>query len=431
MKLEKREGRAPYYVCVQVPRDLRRKGYPAHVRKSTKTADKRKAEQVKGPIMSELYSRIARMREEAGLADPNWQHYVADALEMRRRAITRALSEDGEAVDVGTVAADVAENEVEPIFGADAKKRYIEIAEGAQTPISDELIEAWLSDSAVTDHTRDNYRGPIREFIRWHNGSVGVEQVDRRTAGQYVTQHLKPMGAQPATIKKKVSALSGFWNWLYKRGYAERNPWQGQQVPTRRDRRGTEPRAKERPFTDAEVKTLVGHAPRDGRRDLLITLLLTGMRLKEAVDLQVSDCGTDQLRVREAKNINSVRTIPIHSGLATMLQDRCRGKPPTAHLFDDVAKGAANRASAVSKWFTRFRRDLSITEESGGRRERVNLHSARRWFVTKAEEAGYLPATIAPVVGHGEARQDITAHYSAGPGWETLRSIVESVKLPE
>ena len=84
----------------------------------------------------------------------------------------------------------------------------------------------------------------------------------------------------------------------------------------------------------------------------------------------------------------------------------------------------------VVKAFTYYRRSLGIDDRRTGRkRSLVNFHSFRRWFITKAEQAGIPESTIATVVGH--KRQGMTfGLYSAGPQLEQLRACVEAVKLP-
>ena len=431
MKLEKRPGRGPYYVRVAVPRDLQRLGYRSSLRRSTETANKREAQHRSGSILADLRQQIAMMYREAGLTVPGWQTYRSEALEIRERAFRGTLSNDPEA-DPGVIASEVADDErIGERFGDQRKLEFIQIAEGKRTPLDKELIDSWLSDSQLTDHTRDNYRPSVREFIRWCGGSVTVEEVTRRMAGRYVVEYLQASGAQPATVNKKLSALSTMWGWLVKRGYTTENPWEGQKVAKKADHRGTEEEEKERPLTDHEVATLLRNSPEDARGDFLKTLLLTGMRRNEAVNLKVGDCGEDWVKVREGKSRSAVRTVPLHPDLHTVIVRRCQDKGQEALVFDDLYPNRANRGNGVTRWFTEFRRDLGVKDPGKGRRELVNLHSARRWFITKAEEAGYLPPTIAPVVGHGEGRSHMTAHYSSGPGWQTLKSIVESVKLPE
>jgi integrase len=82
------------------------------------------------------------------------------------------------------------------------------------------------------------------------------------------------------------------------------------------------------------------------------------------------------------------------------------------------------------KAFTNYRRSLGVDERLPGRkRSLVNFHSFRRWFCTKAEQAGIPETTIAAVVGHKRQRETFGT-YSAGPSMEQFRACVEAVKLP-
>jgi len=58
----------------------------------------------------------------------------------------------------------------------------------------------------------------------------------------------------------------------------------------------------------------------------------------------------------------------------------------------------------------------------------ANFHSFRRWFISKAEQAGIDERIISDVVGH--KRQSMTGRYSAGASMEQMRACVEAVKLP-
>ena len=67
----------------------------------------------------------------------------------------------------------------------------------------------------------------------------------------------------------------------------------------------------------------------------------------------------------------------------------------------------------------------------GQRQSNVDFHSFRRWFITKAEQAGVPPNIISTVVGHAEGRQGMTLGvYSGGPSLDRLRTCVEAVRLP-
>ncbi|MDR3376692.1 MAG: hypothetical protein P4L98_23480 [Ancalomicrobiaceae bacterium] len=77
--------------------------------------------------------------------------------------------------------------------------------------------------------------------------------------------------------------------------------------------------------------------------------------------------------------------------------------------------------------FVTYRRRVGVDEQlEGKRRRRVNFHSFRRWFITKAEAADVSETTVASVVGN--YRKGMTyGHYSKGPGMDLLWECVETV----
>jgi integrase len=88
------------------------------------------------------------------------------------------------------------------------------------------------------------------------------------------------------------------------------------------------------------------------------------------------------------------------------------------------------RSQRVVKQFVTHRRAIGVDDRvEGARQSRVNFHSFRRTFVTKAEQAGMQPHLIEVVVGHKRPGMALGV-YSGGPLLQQLREVVESVRLP-
>ncbi|MCZ8158834.1 MAG: integrase [Rhizobiaceae bacterium] len=90
----------------------------------------------------------------------------------------------------------------------------------------------------------------------------------------------------------------------------------------------------------------------------------------------------------------------------------------------------AGQSMPAVKAFTYYRRKLGISElaESTGQ-DRVNFHSFRRWFITKALQAGQPELVVQIVVGHKP--QSVAASvYLGGLTMEQMKECVEAVKLP-
>jgi integrase len=88
------------------------------------------------------------------------------------------------------------------------------------------------------------------------------------------------------------------------------------------------------------------------------------------------------------------------------------------------------RSQKIVKAFTTYRRKVGVDDvPPGARQSRVDFHSFRRLFITKAEQAGQQPHWIESLVGHKRSGMSL-GRYSAGPLIEQMRGGVESVWLP-
>ncbi|MEP2724118.1 site-specific integrase [Roseibium sp.] len=197
-----------------------------------------------------------------------------------------------------------------------------------------------------------------------------------------------------------------FLNWAVSEEVIGRNPARGLRLPdevARRDRR--------HPFSPQQLKLIFSaplysgcvdgnrgwdtpdlDRPKNARFWVPLIALLSGMRLNEICQLDVSDIrrvdgvtcmhittssilGTSDKRVKTSV---SERIIPLHPTLLRLglveYAERLRKQGHTK-LFDDIDAGSRGvRAVAFSKWFTRYLRSC------GASKERTSFHSFRHNF---------------------------------------------------
>ena len=128
------------------------------------------------------------------------------------------------------------------------------------------------------------------------------------------------------------------------------------------------------------------------------------------------------------------RLVPIHSALVPVVAALCEGKSTTDDLFPALpplpAGDIRERSMPAVKAFGRYRDKVGVTETLvGRRRDLVNFHSFRRWFITKAFQAGQSEPIIQAVVG--QKPNTVTRQvYFGGFTVEQLRECVEAVQLP-
>jgi len=258
-----------------------------------------------------------------------------------------------------------------------------------------------------------------------------VGKIDEYVVSDFVAylENEKRMAAR--TIKKYVSRLSLYFAYLKSLRQITTNPWREAVVymPTAKNNE------LERPFTEQEVATLLTGNCKQALKDVMMIAALTGARLDAVVDLKAGDVIDNKaFRFKPQKRERGERFVPIHSDLMEIVERRLRGKKPEDDLFPeypgDPGKPNVERSFRASKHFTTYRRSLGVDDiVAGKRRSRVNFHSFRRWFITKAERSGSAESLIAAIVGH--TRKGITlGHYSEGPEMMTAREAVEKVRLP-
>ncbi len=174
----------------------------------------------------------------------------------------------------------------------------------------------------------------------------------------------------------------------------------------------------------------------------MLTAALSGMRIDEIARLQVRDLDFAQgtMAIRRGKSEAGRRTIPIHPELLPVLKaqhDKAQALG-SSWLFPEIPDpksrdSLTERSMAMGKRFARHRMRLGIHEKPQGQRQsNIDFHSFRRWFITKAEQAGVPPNIISTVVGHAEGRKGMTLGvYSGGPSLDQLRACIEAVRLPQ
>lgn len=313
-------------------------------------------------------------------------------------------------------------------------QEFVGIARGELTPL-DAFHEKYLDQAGVKKRTRDDDVRALALLTSWCHQSKTppyIQSITKKVAVGFcdALPSLKP-GHSPVTLNKTISRLSTYWAWLESRHEAEDNVWLGRRL---REPQQTD-ETKERPFTDDEIKALLlGPAPQE-MQDVMRMGALTGARLDVLVCLKVKDCVDGVFVFKPQKREPGKRLCPIHPDLMEIVQRRSEGKEPEDDLFPEWPgpqdeESLRERSFKTSNHFTEYRRSVGVDDViPGHRRSRVNFHSFRRWFITKAEQADQPESLIAAVVGH--KRNGMTlGTYSAGPLIAQARRVVEAVKLP-
>ncbi|APT56279.1 hypothetical protein RGI145_03285 [Roseomonas gilardii] len=351
------------------------------------------------------------------------------------------LSDTELAADVLTDTVAARHDEIGRREGWERAENFVDLALGRTTPLPHHM-ETWLAQPGPRgrqrhERTKAQYRSDVAALGAWLDSSgfpSGVERITRRVAGQYVTA-LHDKGRSAARIRDIASALSGYWQWMERRGIVAEgaNPWP-RQAPSKPREVVQDGEESERAFTTKEVQTLLAHAPDDGLADLMRVAALSGMRVEEICQLTVGHCQGDVFTVRGGKTAAATRRVPIHPDLAAIVARRIGGQDAATWLFPEFGEPNrfGKRSTNATARFHNFRVKLKVHEKAEGqRRSRVNFHSWRRWFITEALRANRPERVVKQVVGHKLPKADVTLGvYFGGDLVTALRECVEAVRLP-
>ncbi|WP_082655705.1 tyrosine-type recombinase/integrase [Aureimonas sp. D3] len=432
-----------WIVVVKVPDRLRKIVGRAHLKQSLHTDSLAIANRDKFRHVAEMKAELEAAERTLLRGAAGTSPLVSEALGWREMLVeadhegTSSLDWDGQDDEVTErdrlelVLHDRAE-EIAKREGVTRAKEFFDTASGKATPISP-LIEKWLAERPMKPRQVLDYRCAATKFVAWLETNrlpMTVERCTRKIAGRYVTEAFVSVGINWRTANKDISCLSGFWRWLETKDYAQENVWARQSLAKVQPKKGD----AKRPYTDDEIVRLFRGRPSDLLRDMMTIAALSGMRIEEIAKLTVGDIFDNRFDITEAKTPAGIRMVPIHPGLLEIVARRTKGKGASDPLFPELPVpkpgSAVERSQKVVKAFTAYRRKMKVDDvPKGSRQSRVDFHSFRRWFITKAEQAGNRENFIASLVGHKRTGETL-GRYSAGPLVQQIREVVESVHLP-
>lgn len=324
------------------------------------------------------------------------------------------------------------------------QRRAFEEALRGNVEIAHHVDAYAITISALAKATVAGRCGLIRQFGRWATAKGWrLDGIDRKKAGQYVTEVIDPM--HPKTASTHLSALRLYWSFLHARGHitdgdTAGGPWADQVIKTKGTKVTRGDKEEEvRAYTKEEVMALI-YAPFPARmtpafesqiRDALRISLLSGMRLEEVVTLWVGEVKDGVFDIQQGKTAAAARRVPIHPELLEVVQRRAQGKGPQDWLFHELSE-ERDAGDVFGKRFRRYRLKLGVDDKREGKRPSLlNFHSARHWFAQTASFAGQVDGMIGAVLGHHPDEKNITRGvYIKDTSEEHRRLCVESVQLP-
>jgi len=249
----------------------------------------------------------------------------------------------------------------------------------------------------LSPNTLEGYRRDLEDFLSYLL-VVGKEplEVDPRIFSGYL-MHLASRGLAPSTIRRRFSALRGFYAFMMERGLISRDPTEDVDTPKTWN-------ILPHVLDLSEVERLLEAPPPQtplGLRDrtMLELLYATGVRVSELVGLRLMDVDLEESLVRIQGKGQKERVVPMGQEaidwLKKYLQVRremdkkrspylfltTRGGPMTRQRFWQLVKGYA-RAVGITK--------------------KISPHTLRHSFATHLLERGADLRAVQELLGHAD-----------------------------
>jgi site-specific recombinase XerD len=287
------------------------------------------------------------------------------------------------------------------------------IAAGAATDVTD----AWLANRRLSPNTRAAYRGDVAGWLSW---CAGRDLDPLRVVFLHVNEYARALEStvdprtgrplSPATVARKLSAVSSWYAFLAKLGAVPANPVAGADRPRiDRDHSATVG------LTPAEVDALLAAAeaetgPAAVRNRAAVALLADlGLRVGELVSLDCADLGYERghRSVRFVGKGGRPRRRALTPGTAAALdaylaqRAAAQGVSPgdlTGPLLATAGGGRLDR-HAVFRLVRRLARAAGIPAWA-----RLSPHSLRHAFATTARAEGVPLEDVQDAMGHADPR---------------------------
>jgi integrase/recombinase XerC len=280
------------------------------------------------------------------------------------------------------------------------------------------------------------YVADLRLFRVWFEQTNGeafcmeiITPTDLREYRQYL---IGVERRKPATINRKLAAISRLMKWAMDTGWIDRNPIENihlvsQEKPGPRYLDKKEQYALQRAIEKDLQLSRLRYPKRWLTRlrdaSLVIFLLHTGLRLNEALTLQLGDIQLaerkGQVLVRQGKG-GRARTVPLNVDARKALQDWLAVRPGSgSHIWTQVEGESSDELSSrsVQRVLARIGQDAGL--------EHLTPHVCRHTFAKNLVDSGVGLEKVAALLGHSNLN---TTRIYVTPNQKDLEQAVERLE---
>ena len=242
----------------------------------------------------------------------------------------------------------------------------------------------WLILKNYSPSTIRTYVNSVRQFYVWSIVQSKKKEWDKSQAiKKYLVYRFDKEQRKWQTINGDYSAIRLFWKHILKRD------WKYEELPRPR---------KEKYIPDIpsveEVQRLIAGAKNLKARVFMLLLYSTGIRLSEALNLEIKKIDTSQKRIRVEKGKGSkTRYVPLADMLLAELRTYYKEYRPHQYLFNGKKRGKIWNGTTVREFMIAATKEAKITK-------RISPHILRHAFATHSLELGLDLVSLQKILGH-------------------------------
>lgn len=242
----------------------------------------------------------------------------------------------------------------------------------------------WLIMKNYAEYTIRAYTYSVIKFYNWCADCAKKKDWDKSQAiKKYLVHRFDKEQKKWQTINGDYSALRLFWKHILKR------EWKHEELPRPR---------KEQYIPDIpsveEVQHLIAQAKNVKDRAFMLLLYSTGIRLGEALHLEIKniDAGQKRIRIEKGKGAKT-RYVPMPDMLLEELRIYYKQYRPYQYLFNGKVLGKTWNDTRVQQFMKLAAKQAKITK-------RISPHILRHAFATHSLKLGLDLVSLQKILGH-------------------------------
>jgi integrase len=407
--LEKRRRR--WYAYLEIPKDVRQHNSSARLIKSLGTESLSEAERLVLPQVAMWKTEFEQLR--AGKDKP----LEAEAREWRDD-LANASDETREIYD------SILDDKLREIQAQSPEKveTVSKIVRGETEELTANL-DVWVGTLQNAAKTIDMKRSDVERFA---DEFPYTHLVTKRAVQRWAHKLQHEQGLKLATIRRIVSACQGYWRYLDRAGYIDRDDAPFTDVLDRGNNRTKTGKEEKRAAISADDVVALMHAA-ERKKDVNLSNLVrlamwTGCRIEELCSLEVGDVLSDRIVIDASKTKAGERSVPVHSKLKPLIDDLCRNSKDGYVISRLSFNKYGDRSNAIGKRFGRLKKEYGFGAA-------YVFHSIRKTVATRLENAGIAESISADILGH--EKQTMTyGLYSGGTEFSLMKQAIEKLSYP-